>query len=422
MRPLHLLLLSFIVVSTACQKGAETEAAASPSPSALQAKAPANVRVLSLSPSAFVNRLALTGSAEPWKAVTLSSEMAGKLNTLAIQEGGFVKQGQIVARLDAQILTAQRQQAEANYQLSLLQEKWQQRTLSKQVDVAESGYSNNATTYARQKNLYDQQVISAQTYDNAESSLTNSRQQLDLQRLSQSSGNALNRQQVQVASSNLALARVNLNKTAIGSPLNGFVNKVYVEAGEVINPGAPIADVLQMNPVKLSVGIPEREIDAMRVGTAVSVRFDALPGVVFPGRVVFVALASEGPSRTFPLRIRIDNPQLRIRAGMVGRVELAKGTEGNALVIPQDAVIDRRDGRFVFVERNGVAQEVAVELGSRNGLQVSVTKGLKSGDRLIIFGHRSLLSGDPVKVQEVRAQGAPTPESAPVSRSTAIEG
>lgn len=412
------LLLSFGLSS--CGKDAETETTPTSEASASSEQQKiTNVRTLRLKEIPFSSSLQLTGVTEPWKSVTVAAEIAGRLSAVTATEGGYLKQGQSVARIDTQMLAAQKAQAEANYKLSVLQEKWQKQTLGKQVAAAETSYENAASTFARQENLYKQQVVSAQTFDNTKTNLSSAKIQLDLQKLSNRSGVELNQQQTRVAATNLQLAKVNLNKAYVSSPISGYVNKVYVEPGEIINPGAPIADLVQTSLIKVVVNIPERDIAAISTGQNVKVKIDSLSKEAFEGKVTFISATADAASRTFPVHVQVPNVGGKIRGGMIAMVEFARGQNPTAIVIEQDSIIDEKGGRYVFVVRDNHAQKVKVTLGSRDGTRVVVTDGLKPGDALINFGHRNLLDGDTVNVQEERFQGLPGSSQPEASASPA---
>ncbi len=384
-----------------------------------------NVRTLRLKEVPFSSNVELTGVTEPWKSVTVAAEIAGRLISVNAKEGGYLRRGQNVVRIDTQLLSAQKAQAEANYKLSVLQEKWQKQSLKKQVNAAEASYENAASTFARQENLYKQQVVSAQNYDNTKTNLTNAKIQLDLQQISRKSGLELNQQQSKVAATNLRLARVNLSKAYVASPMSGYVNKVYVEPGEIINPGAPIADLVQTSTIKVVVNIPERDIGTVNVGQNVNVNINSLGATPFKGRVSFISATADPASRTFPVHVQVDNPDGKIRGGMIALVELERSRNPNAIVVEQDTVLDEKLGRYVFVARGDKAEKIKVELGERDGTRVVVTSGLKAGDNLINFGQRNLLDGDVINVQEERFQGipgqTPTEPNAPVESTSPTE-
>lgn len=390
--------LVLLILGGSCRK---PEAAASGSARAATAQPSArviNVRTQTVQPSDFEEKLLLTGEVEAWKKATVSSEMAGKLQWLGLVEGQMASQGAVVARINGQVLAAQRDQAMANYQLSKAQEIWQRRTQNKQVALAETNYGNSAVNFQRQQQLLQEQVVSRQSFDNAENAFKNARLQLDLQQMSRASMAELNRLQTAAASASLRLAQVSLAKTAITSPITGFINKVYVERGEFINPGTPIADLVQIHQVKVTVGVPERDISRIQLGDSVQVSFDAYPDQIFTGPVIFIGAAADPANRSFPVKIRLQNPDLRLRPGMIARVSMARERVQNTLVIPLDAVIEQEKGRIVFVEQQGRAVRREIETGAKSGTRVRVLSGLRTGDRLIVFGHRNLIGGERVQV------------------------
>lgn len=390
----------------ACKNQSE-EAATEPSPSAsTQTKAKiTNVEITKVRSASFSEKSLVTGTVEPFKEVILSPEISGKLQWLGIREGQTVQKGALVARLDASILAAQKNQAEANYRLSLAQEKWQKRTSVQQVAQAETSLGSNMTSFNRQKKLLSEKVVSQQNFDNASDNLKNARIQLELQKLQLQSNKEVNRLQSQAQASNVQVAKANLAKAYVYAPLSGYVNQVPAEVGEIVSPGASLAQIVQMSQVKVVAGLNEQDIGRVKLGTLVNVRFDAYPKEVYTGPIVFMSATASQGSKTFPIKVQLQNPGLKLKSGMIGRLEITKQEFDNAVVIPLDAVIERGTERFVFVEENGVAVMRPIELGASYLSQVQVLSGLKAGENLITFGHRELSNNDKVKVSRVSPQG-----------------
>ncbi|MGE3724105.1 MAG: efflux RND transporter periplasmic adaptor subunit [Candidatus Sericytochromatia bacterium] len=397
-KPLLLSLLLGILISVGSCKKPDTSAGEAQAATDQVSERVVNIRTQTVKTAVFEEKLMLTGEVEAWKKATVSSELSGKLQWLGLVEGNVVGQGSVVARINGQVLAAQRDQAQANFQLSKAQEAWQRRTQNKQVALAETNYGNSAVNFQRQQKLLQEQVVSKQAFDNAENALQNSRLQLDIQQVSRNSTAEINRLQSAAASASLRLAQVSLTKTAVTSPISGFINKVYVEAGEYINPGAPIADLVQISQVKVNAGVPERDIAKVKLGNLVNVSFDAYPDQIFTGPVIFIGAAADSANKTFPVKVRLSNPDLRLRPGMIAHVSLVKERIENTLVIPLDAVIEQEKGRIVFVEEKGKAQRREIETGPKSGAMVQVLKGLKAGENLVIFGQRSLIGGEKVRV------------------------
>lgn len=422
-RPLAFLLIMLLSLS-ACRPGEEAEEAQTSTSESSQEKI-VNVKTLRLRPQSFTKEIELRGTVAPWKSVNISSELSGQLEYSSLAEGKTVNRGEVVARVNARLLSAQKEQAEANYRLNNLQEKWQKQILAKQVAVAEEGYANNASTFARQQQLYQDEVISAQAYDNSETNLSNSKLQLELQKLQRESGVAVNRQQTVAAGANLKVASANLAKAIVTSPISGYVNQLNVEQGEIVSPGTPIAQVVQINPVKVELGVPESDIGSISQGQQMEVRLDTMPDTPLLATVSFIAAAADNDSRTFPVKLRLDNPNYKIRGGMIARVTLERPSESEVIVVPQDAVMDARSGRYVFVEEDGRAVKRAVTIGRTQRGNVVINSGLESGEQLIVVGQRSVNDRDKVNVQETRIQrpgatgGSANPEVQPAPTPSA---
>ena len=399
------LLLAATLALTACQSSdgnaQEAKATASASPAAAKI---INVETLTLKPQPFNERIDLTGKVEPWKQAIVSSEIGGKLEWIGLVEGRVIGQGAVAARVNATLLAAQKEQAEANYNLSLTQEKWQKRTLGKQVAVAESTFGNTGANFRRQQQLFKQEVVSEQAIDDAATNFRNSELNLDLQKITRDSGVETNRIQTVVAAANAKVARANYSKAFIYSPISGYINHVDVEAGEVVNPGQALAEVMQINRVKVNAGVPERDIAAIKVGQVVNVRFDAYPNRTFSGTILFIGASADNASKTFPVKIQIENPELLLKPGMIGHLSLSKADYPNSIVVPLDAVIEQEAGRIVYVAENGKAVARPVELAQKVGSRARITQGLKAGEQLIVFGHRDVLSGDQIKITKQRVQ------------------
>jgi len=176
------------------------------------------------------------------------------------------------------------------------------------------------------------------------------------------------------------------------------MKQVSNEAGEFVSIGAPLVRVVQVDRIKVLVGIPERDVPHFKPGDDVSVGFDALPDRACSGRIFRIATTAEPATRTFITEIEVENSDRAIKPGMIARVALVRASFPEAITVPMFAVLSRSDGRFVFVERGGLAESRPVEVGFFQDGEVLITRGLDAGDRLIVVGHRTLRDGEPVRV------------------------
>lgn len=309
----------------------------------------ANVRVHTLTPGLLEDTLTLTGSVAPWEEVTLSAELAGRIEWQGIDDGDMVEAGRELLRIDTESLRARHAQAES------------QLKLAEQELVRVQALSRNG-------------VSSPQELDRAQA----------------------NRD---VAATDLRVSEIALAKSVVRAPLSGVADPVFHEVGEYVDVGTPLARIVQVDRVKVLVGIPEREVPLFSAGDAIEVTVDALPGEVFSGTIYRIATTAEPSTRTFVTEVEVANAEGLLRPGMIARLKFVRKIYPDAVAVPIYSVITLDDRHIVFVEEGGKALAREIETGFYQGNMVHVTQGLSAGDRLIVVGQRDLRDGQAVVVQ-----------------------
>jgi membrane fusion protein (multidrug efflux system) len=208
--------------------------------------------------------------------------------------------------------------------------------------------------------------------------------------------------QYEMARAQVEQARLRLERSIVTAPVSGVAVTRDVEPGEVLAPGTEITTLQRLDRVKAAVGIPENDITLFHVGGISIVTVDAWPGRTFEGRMHFLAPSTSDVTRTFPAEIAIDNRDGALRPGMVARVSLVRRRHESAIVVPRDSLQERDRGSVAVVVEDGVARVRPVRLGAYHGDLVIVEEGLSPGDRLIVNGHRGLIDGQRVQVVERR--------------------
>ena len=193
-------------------------------------------------------------------------------------------------------------------------------------------------------------------------------------------------------------ARLALSRAKITSPIGGRLNESKAEKGDFVTVGSPVAQILQFEYVKVTVGVPESDVDAIFDLDEAEVVIEALDNRRVKGEKVFLARQPRTLARLYNLELRVPNPEGRILPGMFARVELVKQVFGHALAVPLYAVISQGDEQYVYVERNGLAERRPLELGTLVGWEVHITSGLTPGERVIVVGHRQVDQGQAVEV------------------------
>ena len=210
--------------------------------------------------------------------------------------------------------------------------------------------------------------------------------------------------QYDIAVSNVEFLQEN---TVLRAPFAGVISGKYYEDGEFYSgiPTTPsgkaaIVSLVQINPMKAEVNISEKYFPMIRTGMDATVTCDIYPGRSFPGKVMMIHPTIDPATRSFTMEIKINNNRELLRPGMFSRVIMKLG-EDKALVVPSVAVLKLQGSneRYVFLEENGIAKRITVEIGKRFDDKIEVISDeLTVGSRLIVTGQARLIDGDRVKV------------------------
>ena len=308
-----------------------------------------NVLVQEIVPAPMRDILVLPGQTEALKDVRLAAQRGGVVEWVGVTEGDTVKAGQAIARIDLAALRASLDRARAN------------------VSLAED-------QLRRRKDLFARNVLAGEELEQAQNELT-------------------------VARTVLREAQVAHDHGIVTSTLGGVVNKVHVDPGEFVGEGDPVADIVDAATMRINFNVPESDVRYLTQGQSAEVSVDAWPGESWPGKVDFVAWKADPATRTFQVRVVVDNAAGKIRPGMIARAAFLRREVRDALSVPLFTVQDKGGERVVFVEEGGVAKARTVQLGVIEGDRVQVVSGLAAGERLIVAGHTEVEDGTKVNVR-----------------------
>jgi membrane fusion protein, multidrug efflux system len=185
----------------------------------------------------------------------------------------------------------------------------------------------------------------------------------------------------------------------VTSTLDGVVNRLHVDPGEFVGEGDPVADIVNVETLRINFDVPEGDVRFLAQGQKAVVRVDAYPEREWAGEIDFVAWKADPATRTFQVRVVVDNEGGAIRPGMIARGAFLRRLIEGAVTAPLFTVQDKGGERVVFVEQDGVAQARTVQLGIIEGDRVQVLEGLAAGDRLIVAGHAEVEDGTQVNVR-----------------------
>ena len=225
--------------------------------------------------------------------------------------------------------------------------------------------------------------------------------------------NELEARQAQAAMAQAALARLqaeaarereNLRRRTITAPFDGVVARKVAEVGEWLSPGDTVVDLVAIDDLRVDIPVPQTYYPRLEGETAITLRFDALPGQTFAARRVARVPVSDPTARTFTLRVAPERADLPLTPGMSARATLEIDTGERGIVIPRDAVRRYPDGRTsVWVldaddEGHLRVRERQIDLGQTLGGTVHVRDGLAAGTRVVERGNEALREGQRVRL------------------------
>ncbi len=207
------------------------------------------------------------------------------------------------------------------------------------------------------------------------------------------------------ARANVSYIRVQIGYTTIRAPMAGIVTKRYVDPGEAASNSTHLLTITDNGSVFVRGNLPETELNNAHIGQQVAVTIDALPEEQFDGEIIEIIPSADVASHTFDIKVRLDNPQRRIKQGMFARVVIISASVENAVVIPRIAVIEQQDQEMVYVVERGRARRVTVETGLSNETDIVITDGLEVGVAGIGWGQAQVRVGVQVRVKTTQERG-----------------
>ncbi len=316
-----------------------------------------------------------TGAAKAGIESRISFKVSGTLQQLLVEVGDVVGRGQLIAEIDPRDYELQVEEAEAS------------------LAHARAQAVNAQADFQRVRDLFERDNASQADYDSA--------------RAGQDSARAL----VRSIEKKLELSQLQLSYTRLESPIEGAVAEVPVEVNENVETGDTIALLNAGARPEVEVAIPEVLIREIRQDTAVRVTFDAIPNQQISGRVTQVAVAATAGLKTYPVTILLDRANTGILPGMSAEASFRFGSGDEPLryILPPHAVLEDREGNFVYVvaetgdgvgavERRPVVVGELVGEGAVAGLEV--LEGLSDGERVVTVGASRIEDGQQVRLQE----------------------
>jgi RND family efflux transporter MFP subunit len=174
-----------------------------------------------------------------------------------------------------------------------------------------------------------------------------------------------------------------------------------IDPGQTIAAGAPVLSIVNLNPVKVRVGVPEAEIGKVKRGAKADISLPSLEGRSFEGQVEIVGVSAEAASRTYAVKIVVPNPGPVLLAGMVAEARIFGPAKAQVLTIPGESIVrDPQGAPNVYVyhpDRHRVYAR-RIEVGPPIGDEVQIRSGLNGDEQIVVAGQQKLREGTPVQI------------------------
>lgn len=288
------------------------------------------------------------GNFAPIKELDFLSENAGRVNKIFVEEGDRVHKGQVLARIDAEIINTDRETAQATLDNAIRDE-------------------------ARYASSFATGGVTQQQLDQAKLATRNARLRL------QSSAR-------KVSDAN------------IKSPIDGIVNKKYIEVGAFVTAqGTQLFELVDVSKLKLNVNVNENQVANLNIGDKVQIKSNVFPGDNYNGKITFIAAKADN-TLNFPVEIEVENNHKNtIKAGMYGTAVFKFPAQAPTITIPRGSFVGSVSSNQVFVLENGNTAKVRKVIAGRIiNDNVEIVDGLKEGETVIISGQINLIDGSPV--------------------------
>jgi RND family efflux transporter MFP subunit len=296
----------------------------------------------------LTSNISLVGTINANNDVNVISEAQGVVKAVYAKVGNNVAAGKVLAQVDDEIPRSNLATAQINYEKA-------------QKD------------FERAEDLFQENSIPVSQLDGARLGMKAAENQLDI-------------------------AKRQLENTKIKTPIAGTVNARYVNIGTMVQPGMPVANIVDISTLKVRVNVSESEAFSLKTGDKIEVMTDVYPGQIFEGRIDNIASKADD-AHTYPVEIILPNSAERpLKAGMFARIAFTSIEALDALTIPRMALIGSIKNAQVFQIRNGTAYLRDIVIGKQSNEFLEVMNGLALGDSVVTSGQNNLVENAQVSV------------------------
>lgn len=288
-----------------------------------------------------------TGTLEASEVLNLVSETQGKIVKIYKEKGDRVAVGDVIAKVDDEVIAANVLTAEANCA-----------QFEKDVERLTRLSEENAVT----KRDLEQTTIG-----------------------------------LKKAKADLINARKSLGNTSIKAPISGYINSDNITVGQLLNSGTAVCEIVNNSKLKLNIKISEREVYKITLGQTVDVQLSVFPGKKFAGKITAIAEKADAAMK-FNVEITLDNDvNAHLKSGLYAEALLPVKND-ETLIVSKACIVGSMENPVVYVAQNGKAVKRELVTGQSNNKQIEVLRGLTAGEQVIVSGQLNLKDGDDINI------------------------
>ena len=309
----------------------------------------------------IMRNVALPGSILPNQQATLYAKISGYLQKITVDKGDVVKEGDLIAAIEAPELIADAAKFKAD------------------LDIAEIDFKRTAEAQQKAPDL-----VVLQSVDAAKAKYL-------------------------AAKASLQRAETLSSFTKILAPFAGTITKRFVDPGAFIPAatagataqGAAIVTIMDFSVVRVQIAVPEPEVPRIKNGLPVQVIVDELPGKNFTGTITRYSHSLD-EAKTMLVEVDLPNAKSDLLPGMYATTKIGVEKKQNALLIPIEALVMEKVNAFAFVATGGKAKKIPIKIGFNDGTNVEVLNGLAPSDEVVLVGKRTIVDGQPLTTTEAK--------------------
>lgn len=297
------------------------------------------------------NAIQSTGELEALKESTVNSEVTGNVLQILVEEGQKVNKGQTLAIIDSRDLQNQ-----------LTQSKEEQHKAMAQKELAK-------ITLERKKIAFNEDLISKQELDTNETEFKVSQRDLES------------------ANARLSISQANLQRAIVRSPINGTISRKAIKTGELAQTGKELFGIVQTNPLKVTMSVPNQYITQIKVGQKILASLAAIPEQKFEGKISRINPVVDQTTGTIEVSAEINNPADKLKIGLLANCQILLSGSRSGIVVPREAIIKEGQNNYIYLleedQQMLIRKEIEVKTIDKDNTKLEVVNGLTEGQSIV---------------------------------------